>query len=307
MLPPVWREENARQREKIRHEECSQRPDLDRIPILVDYLYPKFYVLMTNFSNVLQAIPRLHTLQTPVRHPNARRLLRQVRELDQSVDAFLRLDDVKEVSKRACLTPPRISSKHLNCCPVFPFPPSYFEYPQAAMLRITSTGMRCYLRAILLPPILSALGHCEIPPDLRNGEEFSTEMCRIFAGLDESPTDPSYEQFIPLSGSMILATTFCPPPLRSWLWWKLVHFEELGHLTFDPMRRSLAVLWDMPEIVSKKRITPDYSATFEIVETIQATLSEINLDKEGARELPEAEDESMDPISKGRGLVGLLS
>lgn len=49
--------------------------------------------------------------------------------------------------------------------------------------------------------------------------------------------------------SLIAALT-CPPNLRMWMWCKLAHFENLGQFSFEPLKMSLAVLWDMPDILT---------------------------------------------------------
>jgi len=305
ILPPAWRDENARVRETTRRQEAAGRLDKDRAPILLDYLFPKFYSILPKMGDLLSMIQSLKTMRQDERQETGLRLALQLREFDQNLDEFLHLADVLEVLKPSSSPPVEITLTHISCCPPPIFTPSYFVYPPAAMLRMVVLGVKCYIRAILLPPIIHEIRHNVL--GLGSGEEFSLEICRSFAGLEEVSNNENYESFLPLSGSMILATACCPPAVRIWLWCKLVHFEELGHLTFDPMRQSLATLWDMPEIISQKKMSSNYSSVPEILETIQGTLDHIDLDTEEAQKFTEVEEDLSDPVAKGRGLVGLLS
>lgn len=308
ILHPSWRETNALVRETIQREKYAHLPEQDRIPILLDYLYPKFYCLIPKLINILSLIPSLKSMRHGERERTAAQLALELRESDESIDDFFELDDVGQVLQPVILNPIDVGSRHVICCPTFPYHPYFFKYPQAAQLQIMAIGMKCYVRAILLPPILAVLDQTENLVELGDGEEYSIQICRMFAGLEGtlSKPDTSYESFLPIAGSMILATTFCPPELRLWLWCKLVHFEELGRRSLDPMRRSLATLWDMPELVSPSLVS-NYSATPEILESIQTTLDSLKLDTEECSKSPELEDELLDPVSQGRGLVGLLS
>lgn len=47
-----------------------------------------------------------------------------------------------------------------------------------------------------------------------------------------------------------MAGLTCPLETRIWLWHKLAHFEELGYLSFEPVRRQLSVQWDMPQLLT---------------------------------------------------------
>jgi hypothetical protein len=47
-----------------------------------------------------------------------------------------------------------------------------------------------------------------------------------------------------------MAGLTCPLETRMWLWYKLAHFEELGYLSFEPVRRQLSVLWGMPLLLT---------------------------------------------------------
>jgi hypothetical protein len=173
--------------------------------------------------------------------------------------------------------------------------------------------MKLYTRAVVTPPIRTALGDSAKLVDWRDGEDLSIDVCRTFEGLErtivnhKSPDVTGYECFLPLPGFLIMATTCCPPVLRSWLWCKLVHFEELGNFHFESLKRPLAKLWEMPELVSEKHVPLQDSPTAEILETVQTVFDDMSLNKEdGVGTITEVEDESLDPISNSRGVVGLL-
>jgi hypothetical protein len=47
----------------------------------------------------------------------------------------------------------------------------------------------------------------------------------------------------------LIAALTCPPNLQTWMCCKLAHFEKLGQLVHKPLRRTLARVWDMPQIL----------------------------------------------------------
>ena len=113
------------------------------------------------------------------------------------------------------------------------------QYPLAGTVRMMVFGFKCYVRAVIYPPLLDALGDRAKAVELEPAEYYSTEICRTFAGLEDA-FDDNPDSFLPLFTSLILATTTCPRELRVWLWCKLIHFENLCNLTFDSVMRNIA-------------------------------------------------------------------
>jgi hypothetical protein len=62
----------------------------------------------------------------------------------------------------------------------------------------------------------------------------------------------------------------------------------------------------MPEVISETHISSQNSPTPEILETVQTVFKDMGLDKEDrVCTTAEVEDESLDPVAKSRGVVGL--
>jgi hypothetical protein len=310
ILPPEWRDENARIRAKIRHAECLRQSEKHHTPILLDCLFPRFYALLPGLIEVLAEVPLLTAIPSNERQNTAIRLTLGIRKFEDQVDDFLSSDDCQQVFQPSDA---HLRSNHSKCCPPFPLTPLFLQYPPSATLRILAIGMKLYTRAVVTPPIRSALGDSAKLVDWRDGEEPAIDLCRTFEALERAITsghDESggYESLLPLPAFLIMATTFCPPALRSWLWCKLVHFEELGNFHFESLKRPLAKLWEMPELVSEKHLPLQDSPTAEILETVQTVFDDLSLDKEDrVGTITEVEDESSDPVSNSRGTIGLLS
>ena len=84
----------------------------------------------------------------------------------------------------------------------------------------------------------------------------------------------------------------------------------MGHLTFDPVRSSLAKLWDMPEIMTersfpKKESPPSILKTLS--DDIEATMNEVNLAEveTNSADAEVVDDGSLEPITRARGMYGL--
>ena len=123
----------------------------------------------------------------------------------------------------------------------------------------------------------------------------SLQICRIFAGLEETLGNGDPDALLPLFAPLIFATTTCPTDCRTWLWYKLNHFEKLAHLTFDPVKRNLAVMWDMPQIVSESSPPPIIS---DVMKDIEPRLRALEVE-----EIGDGEDVTGDPhINTARGL-----
>jgi len=181
------------------------------------------------------------------------------------------------------------------------------QHPPAGAFRVLIYGLKCYTRAVLYPPIRETLGDQATQIAFEPGDLCSIEVCKTFAGLEDSYLGENPENFLPLFTPLILSTTTCPPDLRSWLWYKLVHFEKLGHLAFDPVKSNLTKLWNMPEIIMERK-PPEEDFSPQVFrklsgDDIEATMKEVDLEE---METKSAESsESLEPISRGRGLYGL--
>lgn len=309
LLPDAWREEDVRIRQILAEVEYPRLSPEARIPRLLDDIWAQFLALIPKVSNVLCKIPVLKTMESHERIIKALQLNVQLQEFVNEAQAFLNLPLVIEALQPASSTPP-YGWRHVNCCPPLPFVPHAMKYPRAGMFRIMIYAFKCYIHAIIYPAIQVVLGSQAKLTGMEPAELCSIESCKTFAGLEDSYLGENPDNFLPLFASIGLAAAPCPPDLRIWLWSKFVHFEKLGHLTFDPMRSRLANLWDMPEIMTEqslpeKESSPDFLRTLSC-DDIEATMKEINLEDEA--HLGESEvmdDGSLEPITRARGLYGL--
>jgi hypothetical protein len=97
----------------------------------------------------------------------------------------------------------------------------------------------------------------------------------------------------------------CPPSLREWVWFKLVHFESLGKFRLEPIKKNLAMTWDMPELTQKdfrwKRVSQCDGRIAEAYEVdIVGNLEKVTLQGES----PSSDDE-LESLTRLRGLFGI--
>lgn len=248
VLPSFWRDEDIRVRESIAGD-YSQYSRKDRNGRILDDVWPQYLAMVPKLCDILYKIPKLKDKEGEERAEAARQLELDLRCWETEADHFFNLPHVLEVLGPA-ESPPSYPSRHAACCPPPAFVPYYMQYPPAGLFRINVTSVKCYIRALMLPSIWEAQGSKFERID-EEAMGFSLESCRAFAGLEETLGDGDVDDLLPLFAPLVLATTTCPPECRIWLWYKLRHFEKVGHIQFDrPLKKSLATLWNMPQIMS---------------------------------------------------------
>ena len=170
------------------------------------------------------------------------RRLTDIRESPQSMEVFQTYEQPLE----------SYSSRHLQCCPLPPFPSLLvYAYPPASMLDHNIIAIRSYI-----------YDHCYIPAKQVTGlriekleeefhrrrlDQFAYNICRTFAGVEDVAGQNS-ASLIPFFYSLILAGFTCPNYLRPWLWHKLAHFEDHGTTFIAPLKKKLSIYWDIPEL-----------------------------------------------------------
>lgn len=248
LLPTEWRYQNVRIHQQLAHEEYPHIPIIDRKPRLLNDLWPQLEALRPDLNDILVSIPHLKTMEGQDRLDFALLLEAQLQQFDRELTGFINSNQVSEVLQIAPLSSP-ITPSHSGCCPPFPYSPLLFVFPPAAFLNISLQAMRTHMRAFMYPAISTELDP-EQAPGLP-GEDatyYSIEICRTFAGIEESykhSPDSTFPCFSPL----VLAALTCPPSLRMWMRGKLSHFERLSQLCFEPVKQNLAKVWDMPQIL----------------------------------------------------------
>ena len=106
---------------------------------------------------------------------------------------------------------------------------------------------------------------------------------------------------------MVVAAQAIPPDLRRWVWCKLAHFESLGQLCFEPIKKNLAAIWDMPEILTKGFSpllgnTPQHEeGLFNWEDAEIAT----NMDKVTLHGGVGSGEDNLESLTQWRGIIGL--
>jgi hypothetical protein len=197
------------------------------------------------------------------------------------------------------------ASKHVDCCPSSPFIPHFFQYPPAGILHLLIQCFKAWMRFSLYPSLCAEL-ECEPKvPDLQNAPFYSFELCRTFAGI-ERQFDHNNAVIFPCFVPMIMAALNCSPNVRPWMLAKLRHFKEHGQICHDSIKKSLAVLWNMPEIategfgVSLRDNSLDVPVIDEFVD-ITVVLENVDLNHEEEN----IEDIGLEELTQLRGLFGL--
>ena len=308
LLPHIWRTENVRIRQELAEADYPRLSGTERISRILDDAWAYFLALVPNVSDVVYGVPQLTKLGGQERLNAARQLDNQLRNFEHDIQDFLNSTHVLE----ALAPVPTISLhshglRHTECCPRFPLSPYAMQYSPSGKFRITIFGFKCYIWAVLYPPIREAIGNAAREITFEAADICSIEVCKTFAWLEDSLGD-NPDNFLPVFSSLVLSTTTCPPELRVWLWCKLVHFETLGHLSFDPIKRNLASLWNMPEIITERHPPSTDSAPPQILsepycEDIEATMKDIKLNEEETSS--GLDDSELEPLTRGRGLYGL--
>ena len=306
LLPDEWREENVRVRQTLAEIDYPLLSHRDRIPRLLDDVWAQFLALIPKVSNVLYQIPNMKKMERQERILTALQLDVELQEYVAETQQFLNLPHVVEALQPGSPTP-LYGLRHAKCCPPLPFVPHVMQYPPAGLFRIMMYGFKSYVQAVLYPPIQETLGDQAKQLGFEPADICSIEVCKTFAGLEDSYLGENPETFLPAFAPFVLSTATCPPGLRLWLWHKLLHFEKIGHLTFDPVTSNLAKLWDMPEIIMERK-PPEEDSSPQIFrrlsgDDIEATIKEVNLEE--TEMISTESDESLEPITRGRGLYGL--
>ena len=247
LLPPIWRDENIRERERLAGD-YSQFSTKERKARILDDVWAQFLAKVPALSDILYGITELKAKDGKARTEAAQQLELELRLWEEDIDHFFAFPHVREILEPAEF-PPAYLTRHVACCPQPPFVPLYTQYPPAGMFRMCISSLKCYIRALMLPSILEALGS-RIERIDEEAIGFAEESCRVFAGLEETLGDGDPDALLPLFSSLVLATSTCPKNCHNWLRYKLGHFEKQGHIQMDPVKKSLSKLWDMPEIVS---------------------------------------------------------
>ena len=196
------------------------------------------------------------------------------------------------------------ASKHRDCCPEPPFIPHFFQYPPAGIFHLVIQCLKIWIWFCLYPSLRSEL---DFELEVKNSEDedamfYSLDLCKTFAGI-EHQFDQNPAAIFPCFVPMILAAVSCPPNVRPWILSKLHHFEDQGQFCNDSIKKSLAGLWNMPEIaVEGFRVSlQNSSSDGPVVGEIIGGLGNVNLNNEGG----DVDEDGLEALAQLRGVFGL--
>jgi hypothetical protein len=256
---------------------------------ILDHLWSTKFTMITDLSDILDAVNQLKTLTGVNRTDTASRLLVQLEVFHLEFEAFLQCKEVGEIleptTQRAPL--PDFPLRHYECCPPLPFAPIYFKYPPAGLFRMVCLCVEIYMHSILYPLLDDLVQSNPNPPSTSHADKVgicALELCRIYAGMEAS-LDEDEDSLLPCFSALVTAGFGCPLNVRMWLWYKLAHFEHLGPFAFDPIKKNLSVYWNMPNLAKEgfgawKKDPPGQKIMDITADTIAlaSSLAEVNLD-----------------------------
>ena len=251
LLPSQWRRENANIRQKLAIAEYPRLAPKDRKPRLLEDSWVELWNLMPRVLDILGTVPHLKTMKHQRRAQMAVFLQSKFQEFYRDLIDFINSPSVVEVFQP--LSPLSMTpSKHSDCCPEPPFTPHFFQYPPAGILHLLIQCLKTWLRFTLYPTL-----HVELEFELkvadlqdRDVSSYSFELCRTFAGIEHQFAHNT-AVILPCFVPMVMAAVSCSPDIRPWMFAKLRHFEEQDQICDDSVKMRLAMMWNMPEIMTK--------------------------------------------------------
>jgi len=173
----------------------------------------------------------------------ADQLLSRLWQLDQDLKNFFESPTLSEMFRSDS---PAIVSEEL------PFVPVVLNFPPAAHLCCLLLAVRLYIYTIIRPPIRATA-----PPHLPGRQllwdddtsKLAYEVCRTFAGVEPLLRNTP-DGLFPYFSALVISGLACPTSCRLWLWSKLSDFEKLGLQYHRPVLKTVAIFWDMPNLVT---------------------------------------------------------
>jgi hypothetical protein len=268
-LPATWREENIRKRAELARLDYPTLSQKDRLPRLLADIWPRYWGITFTLTETLQSVFGLKSLNQKERIDSAKQLELELRILNRNLQDLLESPEAKEILQ---MTTSHKQSSHHKCCPKPPFEPRFFLYPPAGQFAMVLLSMKLYLRWLAFPALWDIISKESVQITSLEGystEYLAVEVCRIFAGL-ETNFSHEPEALLPSFAPLVLSALTCPIGHRPWLWYKFAHFEKTGGVAFDPIKKTCALVWKMPEIategfdLSKEKIPVEFYADMNI-------------------------------------------
>lgn len=273
LLPQTWRQEDYQIRKFIAASEYSETSKDQLGSRVLDDVMQVTVAIEPNMAEALAMVSQLNRSTGDERAKTVVRLESKLIRIIDHVESLRTSRLVIQLVQAYGVGFPWMT-RHSECCPELPFPPFRFVYPPAGIVSILLLAIRLYVQVIcyapkvadvqvvLYPPIKAAGIRFErLERDSKLDEYDAYEICRGYAAIEDEFGD-DLSCLLACLRPFSVAGFACPPELRSWYWHKLAHFEQLAPKYSEPVRRYVAVLWGMPEVValgfeSWKQTPPD--------------------------------------------------
>jgi hypothetical protein len=249
LLPSIWGHEHLRIRQELSRVESVQVSEDERKAELLDDQWAKVFTVIPNLVDIVASIPQLVSIEGSQYSETVSRLQSQLESFRQEFLRFTQSAHVLEVLQ-AAEHPAQEIFHHSTCCPPLPFTPHRFQYPPAAHLQLVFLCTQIYMQTVLYPVLRQ-----KVEPDSKNkdmedenAEQSAYELCRTFAGL-ECVFGEDQDELLSCFSMLVTAGFCCPPDIRIWLWCKFAHFEKLCSSALDPIKKTISVYWNMPNLV----------------------------------------------------------
>jgi hypothetical protein len=220
----------------------------ERKAAILNDLWQEYDDLVPGHFEILSGLKTLTTLRGDDRTNLEQHLRSRLQLFYRDFQQFTESPGFLEVLRPALTTqtPP---SFHAKCCPSPPFQPICFEYPPAGNLRLVCICIEIMITSVIIP-VLKPFSKSNNPLETDVAEYHVYELCRTFSGVESMYSrDPDF--LLPAYSTLYVAAFLCPERARRWLWSKLTHLELICPTSVIPVRKILASLWRMPELVKE--------------------------------------------------------
>lgn len=262
LLSEEWIQADIHFRDELARRDYPNLTPEERPARLTSDLSPELSGIIPGLVRVFHGTTRLKLLDGSKRERKRLQLRKELDRFTESLRRFMKSPKAIEIFKpgSAGVLYPR---RHTTCCPPPPFPPEPLAFPPAGYLRLLVLGMQLWVATVLYstlhpPPTentssasasakISPTNATPASPSSYNTQSAALSLCRTYSALEQAfPQDNLFPCFNPL----VIAGLTCPLEIRMWLWHKLAHFEELGYLSIEPVKRQLSVIWGMPQLLT---------------------------------------------------------
>lgn len=262
LLPEEWIQAEVQFRTALARQDYPNLKPEQRPARLTSDLYPELLTIIPSLIRVFNGTSRLKLVDGSKREKRRLQLRKELDQFTELLRQFMKSPRVLEVLKPASADV-RYPRRHTTCCPPPPFPPEPLAFPPAGYLRLLVLGMQLWVATVIYsqlhpPPAENAtstssstktspIHTTQASSSSYNTQSAALSLCRTYSALDQAyPQDNLFPCFPPL----VMAGLTCPFETRRWLWHKLAHFEELGYLSCQPIKRQLSVIWGMPQLLT---------------------------------------------------------